>query len=129
MTTNFKLVSFNVRGLRSSDKRKALLLWITKQKSDIAFLQETYSTIKDDQLWRTQWKGNMLFSHGSNHSEGTIILVKQNLEFQQKTIFCDPSGRFIFLEAVVQGNIFFICKYLCSQQSSRTRSDYQKDQK
>ena len=31
--TNFKLVSLNVRGLRSSDKRKALLLWVTNQKS------------------------------------------------------------------------------------------------
>ena len=41
--TDFKLVSLNVPGLRSIDKRKALFMWLTKQKADIVFLQETYS--------------------------------------------------------------------------------------
>ena len=40
----FKLPSLNVRGIRSSIKRKALFMWLTQQKADIIFLQETYST-------------------------------------------------------------------------------------
>ena len=49
----------------------------------------------------------MLFSHGSNHSNGALILVRQGLDFEQKTIECDSnSGRFIFLEALVQGSLF-----------------------
>ena len=66
----FKIISLNVRGLRSLKKRKAIFLWLEKQKSDIIFLQETYSTFEDENIWRTQWKGKLFFSHGSNHSKG-----------------------------------------------------------
>ena len=48
--TDFKLVSLNVRGLRSINKRKALFMWLTKQKADIVFLQETYSSIEDEKI-------------------------------------------------------------------------------
>ena len=41
---NFKMLSLNVRGIRSLDKRKALFNLLAKEKSDIVFLQETYST-------------------------------------------------------------------------------------
>ena len=64
--TDFKLVSLNVRGLRSINKRKALFMWLTKQRADIVFHQETYSSIEDEKFWNTQWKGKMLFSHGSH---------------------------------------------------------------
>jgi len=75
--TDFKLVSLNVRGLCSLNKRKAILMWLVKQKADIVFLQETYSSSEDENFWNTQWKGKMLFSHGSNHSKGTLVLIKQ----------------------------------------------------
>ena len=77
--TDFKLVSLNVRGLRSLNKIKAILTWLIKQKADIVFLQETYSS-SEDEFWNTQWKGKMLFLHGSNHSKGTLVLVKQGLD-------------------------------------------------
>lgn len=41
---DIKILSLNVRAIRSFDKRKAIFNWITKKKSDIIFLQETYST-------------------------------------------------------------------------------------
>ena len=46
--TDFKLVSLNVRGLRSLNKRKAILTWLIKQEADIVFLQETYSSSEDE---------------------------------------------------------------------------------
>ena len=70
---NFKLLSLNVRGIRSSTKRKALFLWFNKQKADIIFLQETYSTKEVEAIWITQYKGKMFCSHGTNHSRGVII--------------------------------------------------------
>jgi len=41
---NFKLLSLNARGIRDFHKRKTIFTWIKKQKVDIAFLQETYSS-------------------------------------------------------------------------------------
>ena len=40
----FKLISLNARGIRSFEKRKAVFRWLLKQKVDLCFLQETYST-------------------------------------------------------------------------------------
>ena len=38
------MLSLNVRGIRSMEKRKALLIWLQKQNADVIFLQETYSS-------------------------------------------------------------------------------------
>ena len=82
----FNVISLNVRGLRSLNKRRGIFSWLNKQKADIAFLQETYSTPQDEIFWKTQGKGQTFFSHGSNHSKGALILVRQGLDFEQKTI-------------------------------------------
>ena len=68
-----------------------------QQKADVAFLQETYSSVEDEKFSNTQWKCKMLFSHGSHHSKGTLVLIKQVLDFEQKSVLCDPNGRFIIL--------------------------------
>ena len=76
---DFKLLSLNVRGIRSPSKRKAIFLWLEKQKQDIIFLQETYSTPEVESTWKTQWKGKKFFAHCTNHSCGVMILVREDL--------------------------------------------------
>ena len=51
------MISLNVRGIRSLEKRKALLMWLQRQNADIIFLQETYSTKEIKNIWKSQWKG------------------------------------------------------------------------
>ena len=94
----FKLLSLNVRGLRDFKKRKTIINWIMKQKADIIFLQETYSTPDIGHIvtdWKYQWKGNMYFSHGSNKAKGVLILIKRDIEFKPKNIKIDTNGKFI----------------------------------
>ena len=43
-TLDFKMLSLNAHGIRSPEKRQALFIRLQKQKVDIIFLQETYST-------------------------------------------------------------------------------------
>ena len=74
---DLKLLSLNIRGLRDFVKRKAVVNWINKQNADIIFLQETYRTAEIENEWKYQWKGDMFFSHGSNHSKGVLILTKK----------------------------------------------------
>ena len=100
---NFKLLSLNVRGIRSLEIRKALFIWLNKQKADIIYLQETYSLQDIENIWRTQWSGKMFFAHGSNHSCGVMTLIRKDLDFEDKSCLCDPVGRFIILNATVQG--------------------------
>ena len=99
---NFKLLSLNARGIRSFEKRKALFWWLMKNNVDICFLQESYSTPEVENIWKSQWKGETFFSHGTVHSKGVLILIKNNLEFELKSSKIDKDGRFIFIEAKVQ---------------------------
>ena len=105
---NFKLVSLNVRGIRSFEKRKAVLNWLYKSQADICFLQETYSTPEVVNIWKKQWKGDTFFSHGSSHSKGTMILVKEQLDFKLISSKTDLLGRYIFLEVEIQDSPFVL---------------------
>ena len=46
------------------------------------FLLETFSTPDVFNSWKFQWPGDMYFSHGSNHSEGVQVLIRETLQFK-----------------------------------------------
>ncbi|CAH3172234.1 unnamed protein product [Porites evermanni] len=78
----FNLLSINVRGIRTFENLKAVFSWLVNSDADIFFLQETYSARDIENIWRKQWKGEMFFSHGSNHSRGTDKCSEQFLFFK-----------------------------------------------
>ena len=55
----FKVVSLNVRGIRTFEKRKAIFNWFIKQNADMSFLRETYSTEEIKNQWKAQWPGDI----------------------------------------------------------------------
>ena len=89
-----------------STKRKALFCWLDERKYDIVFLQESYSTNDIESVWRTQWQGKLYFSHGSNHSCGVMILIRDDLDFKLNLVRSDDNGRYIIMEAEIQGSSF-----------------------
>ena len=112
MYADFKLLSLNVRGIRSAKKRKALFMWLNKRKYDIILLQETYCTVAVEDTWRAQWQGKLFSSHGTNHSCGVMVLVRSDLEFNLKSVEVDVEGRYVVMEADVQGsNFLFVNVY------------------
>ena len=137
---NFNLLSLNARGLRTFDRRKAFFNWSAKSSADICFLQETYSTSEVENIWKKQWKGDMFFSHGTGHSKGVLILVRDHLDFKLQSVKVDSQGRYILLEATIQDSPFLLLNIYapnkCSEQcdffktisevlkSSFTISDY-----
>ena len=92
-----------------------------KQKVDLCFLQETYSTKEVENIWKKQWKGEKFFSHGSERSRGVFILIKNSLEFELISVRSDKEGRFNFLEALVQDQKFlFVNIYAPNKSSEQT---------
>ena len=75
-------MSLNAGGIRDLYKRKSTFTWIEKQKSDITFLHETYSTPEIINDWKFQWRGEMIFSRGVNHSRGVLVLINQQLQYE-----------------------------------------------
>ena len=112
---NFKFPSLNARGLCTFDRRKAFFNWLVKSCADICFLQETYSTSEVENIWKKQWKGDMFFSHGTGHSKGVLILVKDQLDFKMQLIKVDSQGCYILLEDIIQDSPFFTFKHLCTE--------------
>ena len=118
---NFKMLSLNARGNCSFEKRKVLFHWLAKDKSDIIFLQETYSTPEVENIWKSQWRGDIYFSHGSEHSRGVMILVKEGLYCELKVCYKDTQGRFIILKGFIQGHEFVLANIYAP---NRTNDQY-----
>ena len=87
-------------------KGKPFFMWLNERKYDIIFLQETYCTSEVEDIWRTQWQGKLFFSHGANHSCGVMVLVRSDLDFNLKSVEVDVQGRYVIMEADVQGSNF-----------------------
>jgi len=48
----FGITSLNVRGLREQSKMRSIFSYLKDQKSKLYFLQETYSEVNDETIWR-----------------------------------------------------------------------------
>ena len=67
----FEVVSHNVNGLGDDRKRRKIFNFMKKHTSSKALvcLQETYSTPKNEKLFKYQWRSKVLFSHGTSSSK------------------------------------------------------------
>ena len=81
-----------------------MFTWLNEQKYDIIVLQETYSTVDVEHIWKMQWKGKLYFSHGFNHSCGVMVLVRSDIDLNLISINSDDEDRSIVMEADVQGS-------------------------
>ena len=96
-----KVVSMNVRGLRNEQKRLQLFLYIKKLKYDVIMLQETHTEQTDEEQWKRQWGGNIIFSHKDSASRGCAILFSKRTDVEvNKTSVCSQ-GRYVVIDSIV----------------------------
>jgi len=63
--TMYHISSLNVRGIRYQQKRKSIFAYLKDHSQKIIFLQETYSKPSDEMIWKSEWGGEIFFSHGT----------------------------------------------------------------
>ena len=82
---SLRLLSLNVNGLRSADKRRTLFNLLHRDRWDVVLLQETHhSDGTEGQAWtqegphglRPNWSGPSFWCHGSTTSRGVAILLR-----------------------------------------------------
>lgn len=85
------------------EKEDRFFPWLHLQRSDIIFLQETYSSTKTKtkKRWETEWGGKIMASQGATHSKGVMILFEPNMNVVIDTIVTDKNGRHISAETFV----------------------------
>jgi exonuclease III len=108
---SIKITSFNVRGLKNKVKRHRVLNYLKSKHPGIIFLQETYSTIGDELIWKNDWKGEIFLSHGTNHSKGVAILITDKIEYCIANTVIDPLGRYILINGTFGGKDMSLLNY------------------
>ena len=73
------------------------------------FLQETYSEPNDENIWKSEWGGDIFFSHGSLHSRGVCILLNPSLNYTFENIHKDQTGRIISIDLSFNETSFSLC--------------------
>ena len=67
---------------------------------------------RDVLLWKYQWHGNMIFSHGSSNQKGVLVAFRYGLEYKMLSPeVVDDEGRFIILHIEIQGSPYVLINY------------------
>lgn len=96
----YDILSLNVRGIRDQVKRRSIFSYLKDQKGKFYFLQETYSDLNDEIIWKNEWGGDIFYSHGTKHSKGVCILIDTTMQIKVENIFRDNSGRIVLITIV-----------------------------
>lgn len=111
--SDLKYVSLNVKGINNVIKRKKILTWFKKEKTNIALLQETHLSDVEHLKLKREWVGQVYFSSFSSSKRGVAILIHKNTPFVLTKCIKVDQGRF-----VIRTFIWGICSdrlYLCSE--------------
>ena len=97
---SLKIFSNNVKGIRGVIKRKKLFKFCSNLPCQYFCLQETHSDVTSETEWKTDWGGNIIFSHGNTNSLGVAILLKTEHKILETII--DLNGRYIIIKIKVR---------------------------
>lgn len=95
----YKLITWNVNGLNSPNKRRMIFHWLRKQKCNIICLQETHIRRKDLKYLLQKNLGANFCSLALQKKREVALYLKEELE--PKQIFRDTDGRYIAVEATI----------------------------
>lgn len=96
---SLKVMSLNIKGLNTPEKRALLLQELKKQHVDIAMLQEThFRTDAIPKLQNKVYTEHYQATNAVSKSKGVSILLHRNCKFELEEQIRDSEGRFLFLK-------------------------------
>ena len=105
----FNAISYNCNGLGNKSKRQKVFTYLRdKIKSGFVFLQETHSVKNLEKEWKSQWGGDIYFSHGTSNSTGCAIAFSKNFSAKILNESKDDNGRLLILEASIKDEKFLL---------------------
>ena len=93
----YDILSLNVRGIRDQLKGRSIFAYLEDHSPKVIFLQETYSGPSDEMIWKSEWGGEIFFSHGTKHSKGVCILIHPTMQSKIDCIFNSNTGRMVLI--------------------------------
>ena len=117
-------MTLNVRGLRNQIKRRSIFSYLKDQNCQFYFLQETYSEPNDEKIWRSEWGGDIFFSHGSTHSKGVCILINPSLSLKSpiEKSSKDQEGKIVSINLTLETVIISLCNVYAPNDSQQQQA-------
>ena len=82
------------------------------------FLQETHSSLNDEQKWKDDFRGSLFFSHGKSNSCGVVIGYYRIEAFKVVNTSCDKNERILIVDAKLNGTSFLLINFYNSNSES-----------
>ena len=109
---SFNAITFNCNGLGNKGKRQKVFTYLRdKLKNGFVFLQETHSVQNLEEEWKSQWGGDIFFSHGKSNSTGCAIAFSRNFSAKIISQAKDDNGRLLILEASIQDKKYLLINF------------------
>ena len=117
MNSNYNFISNNVKVIKASAKRLKLFEYLRNNinNNGFVFLQETHSSLIDEQNWKDCFKGPLFFSHGKSNSCGVSIGYWERETFKVVNTVCDKNGRILILDAELNDTNFLLISFYNSK--------------
>ena len=103
------IITMNVRGLRSTEKRQKTFEWINQHKYKIICVQESHSSVDIEKKWKSEFGGDIIFAHGKSNALGVMIMFKSNLHITMHKVTTDPNGRFVIIDMTLEEKRLTLC--------------------
>lgn len=101
-----KVTTFNVNGVHNPIKRGKILSKLKKEKTQIAFLQETHlNETEHIKLGRLGFKYVYSSSHRSGNKRGVAILIIRSLAYEHIMERKDREGRYVLVKGKLEGTM------------------------
>lgn len=118
---NLDLVSVNVRGLNSSEKRDKKFSWLEDNKTNITLLQETHFIEKRAELYDRKWNGKAIHAFSdSPFSRGVSVLFNKECNIDILNVHKSNDGRKLLVNAKIDETLLTIVNlYAPNKESDR----------
>lgn len=111
------IISWNINGCGHPIKRQNVLTYLKSKGADIAFIQESH-IIGDEEAakFKRGWVGKVYHSSFSSKRNRVMILVNKNISFVKLKQHNDKEGRFICVDALLNGTRTVLCNIYAPNQ-------------
>ena len=93
-----KISSFNVRGINGETKRRDVLDYLKQSQNNIICLQDIHCGHNQEDIYKSNWEGEMIIASGTSNSRGVAILIEKNFEYTILETKIDPGGNYTALK-------------------------------
>ena len=90
---DIKIITWNCGGLNLQHKRSSTLVWLARQKVDVALLSETHLLKADSHRMANKYYHVLAASSAGTKTKGVAVIARRRLNWKLLSTWADTTGR------------------------------------